>query len=388
MERDILHLAIPAFAVSLARVVDASLRERPVAIAPAHSERALLQCVSREALQEGLWEGMPVYRAKRLCPALHLLPPDPILMTRAQQALLKLVGDYSPLIEPAAPGRLFLDLTGSRKLFGPGRDLGARLEKELERRLRLSGTVGVAANKLVARIAAGCLSRPGVCDVLRGAERNFIAPLPVAVLPGIGQSRAASLLQDLNLRYVQELAGLSLTHLRLVVGPFAPLLHQRANGIDPSPVRPSQKAPEVVEESFLPQEDNNDTLLLAELCRLVEACGQRLRRLGQGTGRLGLSLSYVDGLSSKRSLTLPSPLDQDLELYAVAEELFAKACERRVRLKGLRLECTRLGPVVTQVDLFTQAACAPRQMALQKALDHLRGKYGMAAVQRGRTFAA
>lgn len=132
MERDILHLAIPSFAISLARVVDASLRERPVAIAPIHSERALLQCLSREALQEGLWEGMPVYRARRLCPALHLLPPDPPLVARGQQALLKLVGDYSPLIEPAAGGRLFLDLTGSRKLFGPGRDVGARLEKELE----------------------------------------------------------------------------------------------------------------------------------------------------------------------------------------------------------------------------------------------------------------
>lgn len=388
MERDILHLAIPAFAISLARVVDASLRERPVAIAPIHSERALVQCLSREALQEGLWEGMPVYRARRLCPALHLLPPDPPLVTRGQQALLHLVGDYSPLVEPAAGGRLFLDLTGSRKLFGPGRDVGARLEKELERRLRLSGTVGVAANKLVARIAAGCLARPGVCDVLRGAERSFIGPLPLNVLPGIGPSRTASLLQDLNLRYVQELAGLSLTHLRLAVGPFAPLLHQRAHGIDPSPVCPPQKAPEVVEESILSQEDNNDTLLLAELCRLVEACGQRLRRLGVGAGELCLTLGYADGLISQRSVTLPNPLDQDLDLYAAAEGLFAKACERRVRLKSLRLECTRLGAVGAQVDLFTQAGPAPRQIALQKALDHLRGKYGMASVQRGRTFAA
>jgi DNA polymerase IV len=388
MERDVLYLAIPAFTISLARVMDASLRERPVAIAPVHSDRALVQSLSQEALQEGLWEGMPVYRAKRLCPALHLLPPDPSLVARGQQTLLKLVADYSPLIEPAAAGRLFLDLTGSRKLFGPGRDVGARLEKELERRLRLSGTVGVAANKLVARIAAGCLARPGVCDVLRGAERSFIGPLPVAVLPGIGPSRTASLLQDLNLRYVQELAGLSLTHLRLAVGPFAPLLHQRANGIDPSPVRPPQKSPAVVEESFFPQEDNKDTLLLAELCRLVETCGQRLRRLGVGAGQLSLTLVYADGLSSKRSVTLPSPLDHDLELYAEAEKLFAKTCERRVRLKSLRLECTNLGAVGAQVDLFTQAGSVPRQIALQKALDQLRGKYGMAAVQRGRTFAA
>ena len=388
MERDILHLAVPAFAISLARVIDASLRERPVAIAAAHSGRALLQCVSREAAAEGLREGMPVHHARRLCPALSLLSPDPQLLARGSRALHRLVCDYTPLVEPNAGGRLFLDLTGCRRLLGPGRDVAARLEKDLERRLRLTGTVGVAGNKLVARIAAGCLERPGVCDVLRGAERSFIGPLPVAVLPGIGPARQAALLQDLNLRVVQELAALSLAQLRLAVGPFAPLLHQRANGIDPSPVCLPQKAPEVIEESFLDQEDNDDAVLLAELCRLVEACGQRLRRMGQAAGQLTLYLSYADGVNSKRSVVLPAPRDHDLELYAAAEPLFVAACERRVRVKGLRLECARLGAAAAQLDLFAPAGLAPRHISLQQAIDQVRDKYGMAAVRRGRTLCA
>ncbi|WP_429886447.1 DNA polymerase Y family protein [Geoalkalibacter halelectricus] len=388
MERDILHLAVPAFAVSLARVADASLRERPVAVAAGHSERALLQCVSHEATAEGLHEGMPVHRAKRLCPALHLLLPDPRLLARGNRALLELVSGYSPLVEPNVGGRLFLDLTGCRRLLGPGRDVAVRLEKEMARRLRLTGTVGVAGNKLVARIAAGCLERPGVCDVLRGAERSFIAPLPVAVLPGIGPARQAALLRDLNLRFVQELAALSAPQLRLVVGPFAPLLHQRANGIDPSPVRPPQAACEVAEESFLAREDNDDEVLLAELCRLAETCGQRLRRLGRGAGELRLGLVYVDGVSSKRGVVFAAPRDQDLDLYAAAEALFQAACERRVRVRGLRLECARLSVAAAQIELFATTGPSPRQVSLQRSLDQLRAKYGMAAVQRGRALSA
>jgi DNA polymerase-4 len=389
MERDILHLAIPAFPIALARVSDASLRARPVAVVPGHSERALLQCVSAEARAEGVQEGMPLYHARRFCPALVLLPPDPQLIAKGTQALLELSGQYTPLWEPATPGRLFLDLTGGRRLFGPGRDVAARLEQEMERRLRLAGSVGVAGSKLVSRIAAGYLRRPGVCDILRGSEASFLGPLPVSVLPGVGSVRETALLQDLNLHRVEEVAALSVSQLRLPFGPFAPLLHQRARGIDPSPVQPPRRSPEVTEETFLEREENDDELLLAELCRLAEACGLRLRRLGRAAGRLTLTLTYADGVKERGTATLPSPLSHDLPLFAAVEALFYKSCQRRVRLKGLRLECGRLAAGSGQLDLFApEAATSPRTDGLQDALDHLRARHGMAAVRWGRSLGA
>jgi DNA polymerase-4 len=385
MARDIVHLAVPAFAVSLARVVDASLRERPVAVSSGPSSRALLQCVSSEAQAEGVYEGMSAHRARLLCPALHVLPPDPHLLARGNQALQRLGGDYTPVVEPGDGGRLFLDLTGCSRLLGPGRDVAARLEKDLRQRLRLSGNVGVAGNKLVARIAAGCLERPGVCDVLRGAEQSFIGPLPTTVLPGVGPTRQTGLLQDLNIRFVQELAALSVAQMRLVVGAFAPLLHQRARGIDPSAVRPPQKSPQVAEETLLARQDNDDLVLLAALCQLVEACGRRLRRLRRMTAEIVLCLTYADGVSHQRRTALDIPCNHDLELYTAAEDLLKRVCERRVRIKGMRLECRQLCPVISQVDLFTRSGPSPRQAALQQALDQVRDKYGMAAVRRGRT---
>ncbi len=384
MPRDILHLQIPAFAVAVARVADPALRGRPVAVAPGHSERALLQCVSAEAAADGVFAGMPLFRARRLCPALQLLPPDPELLGRAGRALGELAAGYSPLIEPVAAGRLFLDLTGCGRLLGPGRDAASRLERELAARLRLSGSVGVAGNKLVSRIAAGYLERPGVCDVLRGAEENFIAPLPVTVLPGIGAARQLALAQELNLRRVEELARLSIAQLRLPFGPLAPLLQQRARGVDPSPVQPPRQLPGLVEEVFLAREENDDELLLAELCRLVESCGRQLRLRRQGTAELGLAVSYVDGVRAERKVRLAAAQNHDLVLLAAAEELFRQVCSRRLRVKGLRLHCGRLGPVTAQVDLFTTLGPTPRQLALQQAIDQLRDRYGMAILRRGR----
>lgn len=386
MERDILHLAIPAFPIALARVADSSLRERPVAVAPAHSDRALIQSVSSEARSDGVCEGMPAYRARRLCPALILLPPNPELIAKGTRSLLEVSGDYSPVSEPTSQGRLFLDMTGCRRLLGPARDIAARLDKEIAARLRLQGTIGVAGNKLVSRIASGYLETAGVCDVLRGAERSFIGPLPVSVLPGIGQSRETVLLQDLNLQRVEEVAALSIAQLRLAFGPFAPLLHQRASGFDPSPVQPPQRTPEVCEESFLDEEENDDHRLLAELCRLVEGCGARLRRMGKSAARIALSVSYADGVCEQSVSALSAPQNHDLLLFETAEELFRKACRRRVRVKGLRLACSKFTLENRQMDLFAgQDSVSPGQAALQGALDRLRGKYGMDAVRWGRT---
>ncbi|PLX83182.1 MAG: DNA polymerase IV [Desulfuromonas sp.] len=385
--RSILHLSIPAFPVAVARVTEPALRQHPGAVAPAHSERALVQAVSTEARADGVREGMPVYRARRFCPALKLLPPDPALAGRAMKALVELTSAYTPLWEPGRTGRLYLDLTGTGRLLGPGRDAAARLEREIRDRLRLAGNVGVAANKLTSRIASDYLDKPGVCDVLRGSEGNFIGPLPVSVLPGMGEARTRLLLEELNLRRVEELARLSLAQLHLVFGPLDLLMQRRARGIDPSPVLPPRRIPMVAEEALLPREENDDALLMAEVCRLAERCGFRLRERGLGAGQLSFTLHYADGVAVRRSATLPRPESTDAALLAAAGELFRRACERRVRVKSMRLACGRLAPAGRQLDLFGDHDTSPQEKALQQALDELRGRYGMNAVRRGKSLA-
>jgi DNA polymerase-4 len=385
MDRDILHIYIPAFPIALARISDPTLRSRPVAVAPGHSERAPIQHVSTEARLEGLFEGMPLFRARRLCPSLVILRPDPKRVSGGSRALVKLTREYSPVWEPSSTGRIYLDLTGSSRLFGPGRDAALKLERDLTRRLNLTGWVGVAGNKLVSRIAAGYLHKPGVCDVLRGSEAEFIAPLPVTVIPGIGETRQRILLADLNLSLVEQVASLTLPQLSLPFGPFAPLLFHRARGIDPSPVLPPRRTPEISRESLIDEGENDDSLLLAELYRLAEECGLRLRSTGKAAARLILTITHSDGLSRRRAVSLSDPIDQDAQIFGFVEKLFSEASERRVNIKWMCLVCANLTEPRGQLEMFADTEGAGMEGSLQDALDAVRGRYGMTAVSWGRT---
>ena len=385
MDREILHITVPAFPIALARVVHSHLRGRPVAVAPLNSERALLQCVSAEALSEGVHAGTPIYWARRSCPSLIVIAPDHHLLARGSQALSELSGEFTPMVEPGA-GRAFLDLTSSRKLFGPARDVAARLERAIGSQLGLEAMAGAGINKLVSRVAADLMREPGVYDVFHGAEKSFLAPFPVSVLPGVGESRQTLLFRDLNLQRVEQVAALSLPQLRLAVGPFAPLLHDRACGIDRSPVQPPRFNTEIVEEGLLDQEENDDAILLCELLRLVEGCGLRLRRLKKGARKVSLSVMYADGVTEQGKKLLSVPTSLDLLLLCAVEELFFATCKRRQRVRGIRLCCDQVAEAPGQLELFAPVAArvSQKEIDLQGTLDDLREKHGAGAIRWGK----
>ena len=384
MQRDILHLAVPDFAVALARAVEPSLRGQPLAVAPTLSSNSLLRCVSTEARRDGVVPGMSIHLARKCCPTLHLLTPRPELAARAASTLRELASDCSPLWEPSGDGRLFLDLTGSRRLLGSPLDTAARLEREIADRLRLPATCGAAGNKLVARMAADYLDRPGICDVLRGSERSFIAPLIVTALPGIGSLRAERLLQDLNLRRIEQVAALTVAQLEPICGPFAALLQQRAQGIDPDPVRLPRRSTKVVEETLLERYCNDEAPVRAALGRLAEKCGLHLRQLGRAATSLRLTLGYADGARAERRLSVGAPCQLDLELMAAADELLQRTWQRRIRLRFLRLGCEQLVAPDRQLNLFAGSQRNEAENTLQKTLDQLRQRFGAEAVQWGR----
>ena len=385
MDREILHITVPAFPIALARVIHAQLRGRPVAVAALNSERALLQCVSAEAVSEGVHAGTPIFQARKFCPSLIVIAPDPHLLAQGSRSLSELSAQFTPIFEPGL-GRVFLDLTASRRLFGPARDVAARLEKSIASGLGLEAMAGAGVNKLVSRVAADFMPEPGVYDVFHGAERSFLAPFPVAVLPGVGGARQTLLLRDLNLQRVEQVATLSVPQLRLAVGPFAPLLHDRACGIDRSPVQPPRLCTEIVEECLLDQEENDDGIIICELLRLVEGCGLRLRRLGKGARKISLSVMYADGATEQGKKTLLTPTSLDLQLLYAVEELFFATCKRRQRVRGIRLCCDQVAEAPGQLELFAPVAAkvSQKEVDLQGTLDALREKHGAGAVRWGK----
>jgi DNA polymerase-4 len=197
-----------------------------VAIAPLRSERALILSVSAEARREGIFKGMPLGKAMKFCPDLRVLPPDRDLAGKASQVLAGVVARYTPLWEPSR--RTYLsDVTGTARLWGRAKDTANRLRREIKEGLSLSGTVGVASNKMVSSIASRILPSEGVLDVDHGQEPGFMAPLRVNVLPGIGPVRRKILLEELNIILVREIVALDMGRLKLIFGRESYIIHQR-----------------------------------------------------------------------------------------------------------------------------------------------------------------
>jgi len=386
LRRHIIHFHVPFFPISVARVCRPALRDRPVVVAPPHSGRALILSASPEARKEGVFKGMPLSTAMKQCPGLTALPPDPGLTERAFRAMAKVVGQYTPLWEPSRPGHIYLDITGTERLWGRAKDTGYRLRQEIRARLRLSGTAGVAANKMVSSIASRITPSLEVRDVDLGREPSFMAPLKVGVVPGIGRVRRKILLEELNIIRVRELAILDMGALKLIFGRQAHVIHQRTLGIDLTPVYPVPRKPMVSEEVTLPQDENDDEKLLAVLYGLVEQCAFRLRERVLLPRQAGLLIRYSDQMEAKRQVKLAHPSFWDFDLYDPLEALFLKICNRRVRVRFMRIWFRDFSAPPRQTSLFdVPSAPAERQFAVIQALDRIRKRHGELLIKTGKT---
>jgi DNA polymerase-4 len=385
LHRHIIHLHISAFSIAVARVCEPKLRDRPVAVASPQSDRALVLSVSPEARKEGVFKGMPIGKAMRLCPDLTVLPPHPGQTEKACEALSRMVARYTPVWEPSRPGHLYMDLTGTERLWGRAKDTGYRLRREIKARLCLSGTVGVAGNKMVSSIASRIMPSEGVLDVDHGREAPFMAPLKVELVPGIGQFRKKILLEELNITRVRQLAALNMGSLKLIFGLQAYLIHQRALGIDPTPVYPAPQKPMVSEEITLPQDENDDGKLLGALYRLVEICSYRLRIRALFPRKAGLLIRYSDQIVAKRQIKLPYLSFWGFDLYGPLEKIFFKACERRVRVRFIKVWFWDFSYSSGQLSLFHDpSADTEKKSVVVQAVDRIRGRYGEEAIKYGR----
>ena len=386
MDRHIIHIHIPAFPIAVARVDHPELRDRPVAIAPLRSERALILSVSAEARREGIFKGMPLGKAMKFCSDLRVLPPDRDLAGKASQVLAGVVARYTPLWEPSRPGHIYLDVTGTARLWGRAKDTANRLRREIKEGLSLSGTVGVASNKMVSSIASRILLSEGVLDVDHGQEPGFMAPLRVHVLPGIGPVRRKILLEELNIILVREIVALDTGSLKLIFGRESYIIHQRALGIDPTPVYPLRREPSVAEEITLSQDENDDEKLLGVLYGLVEKCSYHLRQRNLVPGKAGLLFRYADQEEITRQILLFHASSWDWELYEPLKALFLKACRRRVRVRFMKVWFKDFSAPSAQLSLFSPAI-AEKKVGVIHALDRIREKHGGEAIQYGRTAA-
>ena len=389
-ERSIIHLNIADFAVAVERAVDCRLKDRPVIIAPEGAARAAVYDMSEEAYHSGIRKGMALRRAVRLCRGARILPPHTDRYEQAMRSLLKQTLPYSPLIETGeADGHLFMDVSGSARLFGPPVDVAWRLRRQVKKDLSLDPIWSVAPNKLVAKVATRLVKPDGEYIVGTGEEESLLAPLPISLVPGIERDDLLRL-REFNLARVSQFTALSLEQLRIPFGTRALFLYQTARGIDSSPVLPvGQKPPKVIADHEFGNDTNDRSSLESVLYRLVEQVGDRLRRRRRAARRVAVILDYSDGMRCARQLAARPATANDLTLFQLARRTLQLAWTRRIRIRHVRLICDRLIFPPAQLELF-----ADDQKKTQKsdnlivAIDGIRNRFGNQAVQVGRTMAA
>ena len=347
MLRSVLFIDPPAFCANVERVVAPALLSRPVAVAPPGADRATILALSAEARQAGLERGMPVARARRMCPDLVLLAPNPRLYARASHALFEIFRRYAPIIEPKGYGHAFLDITGTRRLLGAPVDIAARIQREAAERLRLPVSVGVAGNKLVSQAAAEVSQAEGratdLVQVEHGTEAQFLAPEAVALLPDLAPDMRDRL-DEYQLELIGEVAAIEERQLCAVFGAEGRWLRASALGIDPRPVLPPERKAELRATHTLATDTNDLGVLHPLLRRLAEQLGRRLRERHLTARRLTVKLAYSDYHTAQRH----APLDRamlDVELYDAARRTFALANQRTVALRAVGLSVDRLAPL-------------------------------------------
>ena len=278
---------------------------------------------------------------------------------------MAIFADYTPLVEPISIDEAFLDVSGTEAHYGPPAQLAQTLQDRIERELRLSASLGVASNKLVAKIASDYRKPHGITVVPPGEEAAFLAPLPIRRLWGVGEVTAREMAR-LGVETIGDLARFSAEELRARFGAHGDGLWRAACGIDDSPVMPEHEEKSLSREETFAQDISDPSLLRLEMLRLSESVASRLRRHGLAGRTIGLKLRYGDFTTLTRQATLVEPTDSGPTIYAHAVALFEAAWDRRRSVRLVGVGASNLEQPARQLRLFEQENS--RQAQLDAAL--------------------
>jgi DNA polymerase-4 len=378
--RHILHLDLDAFFVSVERVLDPRLCGRPVIVGGDPRGRGVVASASYEARSYGVRSAMPTARAKKLCPHAVFVASRHGHYGEFSNRVQEILREYAPVVEVASVDEFYLDMTGCDRLYGNIFAAAAEIKGEIWKRLHLPASIGLGANKLIAKIATNLCKPEGLLWIFPGEEAAFLAPLPVACLPGVGQ-QTRDRFQELGIRTIGDLSRFPSPLLSAVFGKTGRQMNDRSRGLCAGPVIEHRDPKSVSRETTFNADTVDPVVLEATLCHLAERAGYGLRRSGMMASTVSIKLRYSDFQTISRSRTIPAT-DDDVTIFQTARGLFHKAFSRRVRIRLLGVKLSKLTARDPQSSLFTPMEEIKRAR-LQQSADGVREKYGGQAIRLG-----
>ena len=382
MFRNILHIDMDAFFVSVEEVRDPSLKGKPVIVGGAPDGRGVVAAASYEARKYGIHSAMPISRAKRLCPHAIFLRGSHGLYSEFSGRIFDIMNTYSPLVEPMSLDEAYVDLTGCERLHGSITDTAVRMHDAIKNQVGINASIGMAANKLMAKIASGMSKPNGFLRILPGYEATFLAPLAVGRIPGIGP-KSVEEFKRIGIHTVRDLAALPLELLEEAHGEWGTRLYEKARGISHSPVWKRDDTRSISRETTLDEDSADPAFLESKLSWLVEKAASQLREEGLRARCVSLKLRDSDFKTVTRSHTLNKAACEDHVIFDTVGALFRKLFKRgtRVRLIGVALTSLSSG-TAPQMELFENMD-AKQWQKLYQGIDSIRDKYGFRSILRG-----
>jgi DNA polymerase-4 len=380
-QSSVLHVDMDAFFVSVELLERPELRGKPVVVGGRPDQRGVVSAASYEARKYGIHSAMPLRTAGRLCPHAIFLDGHHEKYSEWSDRVATILAKFSPVVEMVSIDEAYLDLAGTERLQGPPLAAADKLLRNITRATSLPCSGGLAATRLVAKVASDQAKPRGLLWVAPGQEARFLAPLSVRKIPGIGEVTERAL-RALGVETVEQLAAVPQENLERIFGQWGTALFRKARGGD-SYEFVIDAEPKSISQNHTFGEDTDDTsALTAMLSHLSQKACKRLREAGLATRTLTLTIRYAGFDTHMRSKTLAAPTRLDADIFAIFRNLFREHRDhrRKIRLLGVSLSGFTHG--AEQLDLLE----AERREKLEKltgAADRLRDRFGFGSVQFG-----
>lgn len=374
----ILHVDMDAFFASVELLERPELRGRPV-IVGSPSGRGVVLSATYEARAYGVHSAMPMSRARRVCPQATIIPPSHGKYSEVSKGVMEIFHSVTPLVEPIASDEAFLDVGGARRRLGPPAAIAAMIREQVRERFGITCSVGVASSKFVAKLASKQCKPDGLLVVPEGQVVDFLHPLPVSALWGVGERTEQSLVR-LGIKTVGDLARVPPATLQRELGAAGTHLAALAWGRDERPVTAHVPDKSIGNEETFSVDIDDPEVIRRELLRLSEKVAARMRKAGYVGRTVSVKLRRADFSTITRSRTLREPTDVAQEIYATACELFAAAGLERVRLRLVGVRAENLRPADSATRQLSLGERETGWREAEQAMDKAIRRFGPDAV--------
>lgn len=380
--RTILHVDMDAFFAAIEQLDNPELRRKPILVGY-DGPRGVVTTASYEARPYGCRSAMPMAVAKRLCPQAIVVPVRGKRYREFSQGLMHILESFSPLVQPISIDEAFVDLTGTERLFGSGERVAREIRQRIRTELQLTGSIGVAPNKFLAKLASDLDKPDGLTVITPDNVDAILYPLPINRVWGIGP-RTAARLEAMNLRTIGDLRRMDNRWFSDTFGEDGPRFRDLCFGIDRREVTPDHQAKSIGHELTFDTDLGDSEALRGVLMSEVEQVGWRLRRAGLFAHGVRLKIRYGDFKTISRSTMLDAPTDSTDILWRTSLAIFDKWASQSfqpVRLLGMT--AAPLGEPASQLSLFDQPQ-SDRRRALDLTLDQINSRFGKTTIHRAR----